>query len=827
MNSLRNEKITEGLTPSMAGDTTPTITKGAEGFFTQSGASPPDQFKEAMRAAGLAPPDVIEADGTIQRFPTNGEPDDTAGWYVYHADGIPAGSFGDWRSGGLTQHWRMDLGHELTPAEEALYKAQEDERRRKREAEEEQLRDQARKWATNIWSTLVEANIHPYLTKKRIKAHGARSLGQALIVPLRVGTEIHSFQYIWPAGNKTFLEGGRVRGGYFCIGEPDKVLCIAEGFATGASIHEATGYPVAVAFNAGNLLAVAKAMRAKFPDIQLVLCADDDFLTDGNPGLTKATEAAHAVGGCLAIPDFGEDRPEGATDFNDLARHLGPGAVKDAIGKAKGVDLSDGWPERMALQRELSAAPRFPINALGDLLAPAVYKMREVIQAPSSICGSSVLAAAAMAVQGHADVVIDGRVSPTSCLFMTVAESGERKTVVDTTALRPHRQHEKELHLVYEQAKKDYDIDIVLYEKNKARLLRGTNDKAEEAIAGPVDKSPAGRRKALADLGPPPQAPLSPVILCEEPTYEGLVKLLADGQPSIGIFSDEGGRFVGGYGMNQDNFLKTAAGISGLWDGKTVDRVRAGDGSVKLYGRRVSSHLMMQPVVATKLLSNPMLLEQGLLSRCLVTFPNSNMGQRTYVSGNIAEFPEIRRYAGRLADILCREKPLESGKRNELAPRQIELSADAKRRWLEFQAETETQLPEGGTYEAIRGFANKAPEHAVRLAGVLALVENIHCELINTMHIENGITLMRFYLDEAVRLLGSLTMSPEITLAQKLLDWLHARKAPTIKLQEVYQLGPRGVRTSGTAKAMMQILSDHGHVRQKRGTWEVRNAVSS
>ncbi len=89
--------------------------------------------------------------------------------------------------------------------------------------------------------------------------------------------------------------------------------------------------------------------------------------------------------------------------------------------------------------------------------------------------------------------------------------------------------------------------------------------------------------------------PLEPLLLCEEPTYEGLVKLLAAGQPSVGLFSDEGGRFIGGHGMNPDNLLKTAAGMSGLWDGKPVDRVRGGDGATKLYGRRVSCHLMVQP----------------------------------------------------------------------------------------------------------------------------------------------------------------------------------------------------------------------------------------
>ena len=109
------------------------------------------------------------------------------------------------------------------------------------------------------------------------------------------------------------------------------MLCIVEGFATGATINEATGYAVAVAFNAGNLEAVARAMRAKFPDLILIICADDDYQTDGNPGLTKATAAARAVGGLLALPVFDADRPAKATDFNDMAAVYGLEAVKQAI----------------------------------------------------------------------------------------------------------------------------------------------------------------------------------------------------------------------------------------------------------------------------------------------------------------------------------------------------------------------------------------------------------------------------------------------------------------------------------------------------------------
>lgn len=305
-----------------------------------------EAFRSAIVGAGLTPPDVIEADGKLRRFASNGKRKDDAGWYSLHGDGIPAGSFGDWRTG-FTQTWRADIGRTLTPAEEAAHRAKVEAMRREREAEEAKRKAEAQAAAGMIWNTAKLApDEHPYLVRKHIKANGAKLHNGALVIPLRADGKTHSLQFIDENGGKRFLTGGRVSGCYFSIGNPKgaAALCIAEGFATGATIHEATGYPVAVAFNAGNLLAVAKAMRDKFPDMPIILCADDDYRTEGNPGMTKATEAARSVGGLLAIPDFGTDRPDGATDFNDMAVLCGADAVKQAITSAAASVIDEDQP---------------------------------------------------------------------------------------------------------------------------------------------------------------------------------------------------------------------------------------------------------------------------------------------------------------------------------------------------------------------------------------------------------------------------------------------------------------------------------------------------
>ena len=142
-----------------------------------------------------------------------------------------------------------------------------------------------------------------------------------LLVPLRdLDGKLWSMQRIYPDGNKLFLKDGRTSGLMHTLGEPTPTRIIAEGFSTGASIHEATGHCVHIAFNCHNLKSVAESIRKAHPDTDLIIAADDDWKTEGNPGMTKATEAAMSYGAKLAIPSWLENqRNEKETDFNDLA----------------------------------------------------------------------------------------------------------------------------------------------------------------------------------------------------------------------------------------------------------------------------------------------------------------------------------------------------------------------------------------------------------------------------------------------------------------------------------------------------------------------------
>ena len=292
-----------------------------------------EEFRRAMADTGIITDAIIIADKKIHRFRVEGDKQGSRnGWYVLHDDGVPAGAFRWWKSD--ERHtWCAKSWKELTPAEHEAHRCSIEAARHAREAGEKQSYAEAAVEAEHLWSEAQpETGEHCYLQNKGVMAHGIRTNGVELLIPLHDASgKLHSLQRIRPDGTKRFLLEGAVTGNYHEIGKPDGRLIICEGYATAASIHEATEHAVAVAFNAVNLEPVARALRAKFPSIDIVVAADDDAGTVGNPGLTKATAAAKAVGGSLAIPDFGDDRPEDMTDFNDLAHLRGPEAVRRCI----------------------------------------------------------------------------------------------------------------------------------------------------------------------------------------------------------------------------------------------------------------------------------------------------------------------------------------------------------------------------------------------------------------------------------------------------------------------------------------------------------------
>jgi len=357
-----------------------------------------EQFKDAMRGRGLVVPSEISTDGKLHRCDVEGRDGEGDGSYLFHPDGpIPAGGCINWKDGKGWENWHKDVGRTLTLEEEERLQERVKIARERYETERERRHVEARNKADEVWRTSAPCPAdHPYLACKGVRKHEGLRVATSgphkgdIVIPLRDpdGT-LHSLQFIDGDGEKRYLKGGRVAGCYHLIGEPDNTLCIAEGFATSASIHEATGHAVAVAFSAGNLLEVSTALHGKYPDLELVICADDDHQTKGNPGLTKAKEAAEAVGGKVAVPDFGPDRPEKATDFNDLTAMKGLQAVRESIERRVNPGEIGTDPEASIAAASRSTAKPWTVGDMKRMLGETPPSVPWLVQGliPAGVVG--------------------------------------------------------------------------------------------------------------------------------------------------------------------------------------------------------------------------------------------------------------------------------------------------------------------------------------------------------------------------------------------------------------------------------------------------------
>jgi putative DNA primase/helicase len=252
-----------------------------------------------MHNAGITPPDVIHADGKLHRFHIAGHKAGSLnGAYVLHSNGHPAGYFEDFTQG-MKVTWRMEGNRaQFSEADKAQIAAANFQRQQELEFKHRKAAEKAR----YIWRNAPLATTHPYLIRKQIQPHVAKinKYGALVIALYNAQLELVNLQFIDVDGNKRFLSGGQKKNCFCWLGSPTETLLIAEGFATAASLHENKGLQTFVAFDAGNLEAVAKIIRAKLPDAQIIIAGDND---ESGVGQSAARAAALAVGGTYIIPE--------------------------------------------------------------------------------------------------------------------------------------------------------------------------------------------------------------------------------------------------------------------------------------------------------------------------------------------------------------------------------------------------------------------------------------------------------------------------------------------------------------------------------------------
>lgn len=427
-------------------------------------------------------------------------------------------------------------------------------------------------------------------------------------------------------------------------------------------------------------------------------------------------------------------------------------------------------PPQPLLEYQQAPLP-YPVEALGELLGPAVERLAEVIGVPCAMAAQSVLATTALVSQGHANVQLDGRTYPLSLYLLTVASSGDRKSAVDHLALKAARDWERQQWTLYAEKLKAYRTATSIMAKPK------TSTKHAEMEGGKLSE------------------PVPPRLIIAEPTIEALVKSLCQGLPSMGLFNDEGGQFLGGSTMSKENLLKAITTLSTLWDGSPIDRARSMAGeSLRAYDRRLSLHLMLQPYLA---------------------------GQRLYKAIDLTRDARVQRYQQRITALL--QKPWSLHQDGSLNPATLELTARARRAWIDIHDTIECQSGEFGELAGVQPVASKAAANVLRIAGVLAMVEEVSA--LDEAHIQRASTLMDYYLAEIQRLTEQEPVNSRREEADRLLRWLVQKGWTHFTIRDVNRNGPRFARKSADHTAsLLVVLITHRWLSSRDGkTFEVRH----
>lgn len=452
------------------------------------------------------------------------------------------------------------------------------------------------------------------------------------------------------------------------------------------------------------------------------------------------------------------------------------------------------------LLREIPKGAAFPVAGLGPL-REAVETVQGMTLAPVAIPAASALAVASLAVQGFANVETLGGIRPVSLYCLTIAASGERKSSCDAPLMAALRDFEKEQAKAQRAETESWRNAHALWKGDRDRILtEAKSKKGERRVAAQAD---------LHALGLEPAAPPSADRVVTEPTFEGLTRLFAQGQPSLGIFSDEGGQFLGGHAMNSDNRQKTLTALNDLWQGNPIRRTRQGDGSFTLYGRRLAVHLMVQPGVARAFMADPLASDSGFLPRFLICEPPSTIGTRLHARVR-SDDEALANFAARLRNVLETSLPMDPETR-ALDPRTMHLSQEARALLVGFSDAIETAQAPGGDLAHVTSYASKAAEQAARIAGVLTLWRDLHAAEVTPSDMADAITLAQFYLSEAARLADAATVSAETDRAEALRTWLLERwPHPEVTPREILQSGPGALRESAKARAAARLLEKHG-----------------
>jgi putative DNA primase/helicase len=378
--------------------------------------------------------------------------------------------------------------------------------------------------------------------------------------------------------------------------------------------------------------------------------------------------------------------------------------VYGANGNGSNGAAASPWSRPVPLVGQIERAD-YPLGALPEAIRGAVSDVIDAVQAPPEMVASSALAVASIAAQSMADVRRSETLTgPCSLYFLTVAESGDRKSTVDRLLGRAVREFQDSQRDAAKATIAGHQADLAAWQAKRDAVNDKMTGAAKSGKQGDLD----GHRADLAQLETGrPDAPRVPRLLFEDVTSEKLGKALATEWPSAGIFSSEGGAVLGGHSMGKDSIARTLSLLNKLWDGASHVVDRATSASFAVRGARMTISLQVQPHVLGDFLDRDrgMSRGSGFLARSLASQPASLQGSRLYREP-IAT-PELQAFNARIAGMLA-DIPTIDGERGLMLPT-LDLDPIAKAHWVRSTMQSRPSYRAAATSRPFATWHRKRP----------------------------------------------------------------------------------------------------------------------
>ncbi len=516
-------------------------------------------------------------------------------------------------------------------------------------------------------------------------------------------------------------------------------------------------------------------------------CSTIENAAEGSRNDTLNTEAF----GIAQLVAGGEiEETEARESLTNAAEHAGLGAAEIAQTLTSAFDAGSKKPRNapvsesgpLPLLRETEGPTPYPMDSLPQLMRDAVEAISEHVGGPEAIAGQCVLGAAAFLAQSrvNAPSITHPGGMPCALFQLTLADSGERKTETSNLAFKVIDEAEATARTLHKLACKSIDA--------QADSLKGKQ-----------------REKWLEDN----PRPADPQTQYSDATWERIVGNMIRGTSSASWKSDEGGQVLGGASLKADNRAATLGGLTKAFDNGSFERARShgnAEGSGFAYNRRLSVHLLAQPVTIASALSDPLLLGQGFLARFCLAAPASTAGTRFLTAEKLSRKaysdPRLQRYWARCTELgnLPQAIDPETG---EIKPPVLELSDSALEVWISFYNEVENELSALGKFANLKPFANRSGEISRRIAAVLAFFEGL--DSIDDTCMTRAVELARYSLNEWSRYTDADVVDPKISQAIALMEWLQEKNWQQFDARRLQREGPSFARKS--AKQRDQVLA--------------------